>query len=90
MTRKLTPAQHVELGNLLKQARNSLLTAAVIARPYGRLSQQLGETADGLITPCDFLEKRLIEEVGEEALVEGVQAREVYFGPMLDEVEEPA
>jgi hypothetical protein len=88
MRPKLTPAQHVALGAQLKQARNALLTAAVIARPYGRLSTQLGETADALITPCDFLEKKLIEDVGEDALVEGVGVREIYFGPMQEELED--
>ena len=88
MKPKLTPAQHVQLGALLKQARNALLSAAVLARPFGRLAQQLGKTADDLHTPCDFLEKKLIEEVGEDALVEGVPVREVYFGPMLEELED--
>jgi hypothetical protein len=88
MKRKgLSPADHVVLGNLLKQARNALLSAAVLARPYGRLSQQLGETADDLNTPCDFLEKRLIEQVG-DGMVEGVPVREVYFGPVMEELED--
>jgi hypothetical protein len=71
----------------LKHARNNLLSAAMIARPYGRLSQELGSAADGLMTPCDFLEKRLIEDVGEDATVEGVPVREVYFGPLMEEVD---
>ena len=87
MRPKLTPAQHVQLGALLKQARNALLSAAVLARPYGRLSQQLGDAADGLMTPCDFLEKRLIEDVGEDAIVEGRAVREIYFGALMEEVE---
>jgi hypothetical protein len=84
---KLSPAQHVQLGALLKQARNALLSAAMIARPYGRLSAQLGKTADDLHTPCDFLEQRLIEDVGEDVTVEGVPVRDVYFGSQMEEVE---
>jgi hypothetical protein len=85
---KLTPAQHLQLGTLLKQARNNLLAASVKCRGYGRLSQQLGDAADGLMTPCDFLEKRLIEQVGEDALVEGVHVRDCYFGPLIEELED--
>jgi hypothetical protein len=88
MRPKLTPAEHVQLGALLKQARNSLLSAAVLARPYGRLSAELGSAADALMTPCDFLERKLIEDVGDDATVEGVSVREVYFGPMQEEFED--
>jgi hypothetical protein len=84
MKPKLTPAQHVQLGALLKQARNNLLSAAVLSRPYGRLSQQLGDAADGLMTPCDFLERKLIEDVGEDAMVEGIAVHEIYFGPLME------
>jgi hypothetical protein len=72
---------------MLKQARNALLSAAVLARPYGRLSQELGNAADGLMTPGDFLERNLIAQVGEDAMVEGVPVREIYFGPLMEEVD---
>jgi hypothetical protein len=85
---KLTAAEHLALGRLLKQARNNLLSAAVLARPYARLSQELGAAADGLMTPCDFLERKLIEDVGEDGMVEGVPVREVYFGPLMEELED--
>jgi hypothetical protein len=88
MRPKLTPPQHVQLGALLKRARNALLSAAVLARPYGRLSQELGSAADALMTPCDFLERKLIEDVGADVLVEGVPVHEVYFGPMQEELED--
>jgi hypothetical protein len=40
------------------------------------------------MTPRAFLEKRLIEQVGsEDALVEGVPARDVYFGPLVEKEE---
>ena len=84
---KLTAAEHLALGRLLKQARNNLLSAAVLARPYARLSQELGTAADGLMTPCDFLERKLIEQIG-DGMVEGVPVREVYFGPLMEELED--
>ena len=76
----LTPAEHVEVGSLLKRARNDLLEAAMMCRPYGKLSQQLLDTADAL--PRGWLEARLVEQVGDDAMVEGVHVRDVYFGEM--------
>jgi hypothetical protein len=81
MTRRsLTPAQHLKLGALLKRIRRDLHDAAVMCRVYGKLSQQLFDTANSL--PRDWLEARLIEDVGASVLVEGVPCREVYFGKM--------
>jgi hypothetical protein len=39
------------------------------------------------MTPCDFLERKLIEQVG-DGMVEGVPVREVYFGPLMEELED--
>jgi hypothetical protein len=41
----------------------------------------------GLMSPRAFLEKQLIAAVGEDATVEGVRVRDVYFGPQMEEVE---
>jgi hypothetical protein len=92
MTRKqrgLSPADHVELGQTLKRARNLLLEAGAMCRPYGQLAQDLFDLADrGLMSPRAFLEKRLIEQVGsEDATVEGVRVRDVYFGPLVEQVD---
>jgi hypothetical protein len=87
----LSPSEHVALGNLLKRARRELHEAGAMCRCYGQLSEQLFDLADrGLMSPKAWLEKRLIEQVGEDALVEGVRARDVYFGPLLDEEKEDA
>ena len=90
MRRKtLTPQEHVELGAILKRARRLLHEAGAMCRPYGQLAQDLFDLADrGLMSPRAFLEKRLIEQVGsEDALVEGVPARDVYFGPLVEKEE---
>jgi hypothetical protein len=81
---KLTPAEHVELGSLLKRARHDLLEAGALCRGYGRLSAQLFDIADSLTSPRAWLEARLVEAVGEDATVEGVHVRDVYFGTMED------
>jgi hypothetical protein len=46
----LTPAEHVEVGALLKEARNNLLIAAKMTRCYGRLSDQLVAIADSFMS----------------------------------------
>jgi hypothetical protein len=87
--RALTPAEHVELGAILKRARRLLHEAGAMTRPYGRLSQVFFDIADrGLMTPRAFLERKLIEQVGgENVLVEGIAARDVYFGELVEEVD---
>jgi hypothetical protein len=84
----LSPADHVELGLLLKRARALLHEAGAMCRPYGQLAGDLFDIADrGLMSPRAFLEKQLIAAVGEDATVEGVHVRDVYFGPQMEEVE---
>jgi hypothetical protein len=78
--RVLTPAQHIHLGRTLKHANALLLDAARYCRIYGRLADHLYDCADALVKPRSFLEKRLIEEVGDDALISGVHVRDVYFG----------
>jgi hypothetical protein len=83
-----SPADHVELGAMLKRARALLLDAAKMVRVYGRLSDHLFDAADALCAPRSFLEKRLIDEVGgEDVLVEGVHVRDVYFGELKEAAE---
>jgi hypothetical protein len=81
---KLTPAQHVELGRLLKQARRNLLRAAEIARAYPTISAQLFDAANNLTMPRSYLEQRLMEEgMGRD------DARDCYFGQLAEsEVED--
>jgi hypothetical protein len=82
----LTPAEHVELGTLLKRARRLLHEAGAMCRPYGQLAQDLFDLADrSLMSPRAFLEKRLIEAVGDDGVVEGVHVRDVYFGELKEE-----
>jgi hypothetical protein len=76
----LTPAEHLELGRLMKRNILGLQDAAKLARCYGRLSDELYDCADMLMRQRNWLEKRLIEAVGANAMVEGVHVREVYFG----------
>jgi hypothetical protein len=82
----LTPSEHVEVGALLKEARNNLLIAANMCRGYGRLSDQLAGIADSFMAQRAWLERRLIEAVGADAMVEGVHVRDVYFGSEMKEV----
>jgi hypothetical protein len=57
-----------------------------MTRPFGRLSQQLFDIADrSLMSPRSFLEKRLIELVGEDAIVDGVHVKDCYFGELREE-----
>jgi len=77
---RLTPAQHIELGSLLKAAQRNLETAAMLTRRFGRLSQELFELSDRLTGPRSFLERCLIQQVGDDAMVDGVHCRDVYFG----------
>ena len=65
---------------MLKRARRLLLDASAICRCYDRLSRQLGDAANGLMAQRGELERKLIEAVGPEAMVEGVHVRDVYFG----------
>jgi hypothetical protein len=89
MTRNkgLTPSEHVECGALLKEARNNILLAARLCRVYGRLSDQLVELADGSMSQRAWLEKRLIDAVGEDGVVDGVHVRDCYFGAQMEEVD---
>jgi hypothetical protein len=58
-----------------------------MCRPYGKLAQQLFDLADrGLMTPRAFLEGKLIEQVGEDGVVDGVRVRDCYFGELKEEV----
>jgi hypothetical protein len=77
----LTLEEHLEVGRLLKRARRDLLDAAAIIRNYDRLSRQLSDAANGLMAQRGELERKLIEAVGEDGMVEGTHVREVYFGP---------
>jgi hypothetical protein len=84
--RGLTPEEHVELGRLLKRARRLLHEAGAMCRPYGQLAGDLFDLADrGLMSPRAFLEKRLIEAVGEDGVVDGVRVRDCYFGELVEE-----
>jgi hypothetical protein len=82
----LTPSEHREVGAMLKRARRLLLDAAQITRNYERLSRQLSDAANGLMAIRGELERKLIDAVGADAMVEGVPVREVYFGPEMKEV----
>jgi hypothetical protein len=85
----LTPGEHVEVGRLLKEARNDLLIAANMCRGYGKLSVQLVGIADSFMGQRAWLERKLIEAVGEDAMVESTHVRDVYFGEIgaMEEVE---
>jgi hypothetical protein len=80
----LTPAEHVEVGAKLKRARQLLLDASAITRNYERLSRQLSDAANGLMAIRGELERKLIEAVGENGMVEGIKVRDVYFGEMKE------
>jgi hypothetical protein len=81
----LTPAEHVELGALLKRVRHDLHVAGAMCRCFGQLAGDLFDIADrALMSPRAFLEKQLIAAVGEDATVDGVHVRDVYFGPLLE------
>jgi hypothetical protein len=83
----LSPSEHVELGALLKEARNNLLLAARLCRVYGRLSDQLAGIADGSMAQRAWLEQRLIDAVGADAVVDGVHVRDCYFGTQMEKVD---
>jgi hypothetical protein len=76
----LSPAEHLELGRLLKRNIRGLQDAAKLARCYGRLSDELYDAADLLMRQRSWLEKRLIEDVGTDATISGTHVKEVYFG----------
>jgi hypothetical protein len=77
----LTLSEHLEVGAQLTRARQLLLDAAATCRCYDRLSRQLSDAANGLMAIRGELERKLIEQVGEHGVVEGVPVREVCFGP---------
>jgi hypothetical protein len=85
MSRGLTTQEHRELGATLKEARRLLLEAAAMSRGYRGVSQELFAIADSLISPRAFLERKLIEAVGDDEWV-----REVYFGELKSEEVENA
>jgi len=74
----LTPAEHLEIGALLKEAHNNLLIVANKTRCYGRLSDQLCAIADSFMSQRAWLERRLIDAVGLDAMVEGTHVRDVH------------
>ena len=76
----LTLSEHREVGSKLKHARQLLLDAAAETRCYDRLSQNLSDIANRLTAPRAELERKLIEAVGIDAMVEGAHVRDVYFG----------
>jgi hypothetical protein len=82
----LSPSEHVEVGALLKEARTNLLIAARLCRVYGRLSDQLVELADGSMSQRAWLERRLIDAVGADGVIDGVHVRDVYFGTVMEKV----
>ena len=81
----LTLAEHREVGAKLKRARRDLLDAAHVTRNYERLSRQLSDAANGLMAQRGELERKLIEQVGEGGMVEGIPVREIYFGEVREE-----
>ena len=81
----LTLEEHREFGALLRRARQLLLDASAITRCYERLSQQLSEAANGLMAQRGWLERKLIEQVGADAMVEGKHVRDVYFGSEMED-----
>jgi hypothetical protein len=84
--RGLTTEEHRELGGVLKEARRLLLEAGALTRGcYPGISRELFGVADELISPRAFLERKLIEAVGDEDWV-----REVYFGEFVGEEVEDA
>ena len=84
---KLKPSEHIELGQLLKDAQRNLERAGMMCRPFGRLSQELFELSDRLRGSRSFLERCLIQQMGSEsALMEGRSVRDVYFGLVTEEV----
>lgn len=85
MSRGLTTQEHRELGATLKEARRLLLEAAALSRIYPGVSRELFDAADGLISPRAFLERKLIEAVGDDEWV-----RAVYFGELASEEVENA
>jgi hypothetical protein len=82
MRETLTPAEHVQLGKLLRQARRDLLNAGVMSKVYGKhYAQTLFDAANSLTVTRSFLEKKLFDEVGgETATFQDRLARDVYFG----------
>ena len=86
MKRKgLTPAEHVELGALLKRVRRDLHEAGAMCRCYGQLAGDLFDLADrGLMSPRAFLEKQLIAAVARTEWLRASGVRDVYFGTLAD------
>jgi hypothetical protein len=84
----LSVEEHREVGAKLKHVVRLLRDVAQTCRCYDRLSCQLGDAANGLMAQRGELERKLIEVVGENGMVEGVPVREIYFGP--EQVKEEA
>jgi hypothetical protein len=81
--KSLTPAEHVELGLLLKRARRLLLDAAQLSRGHPTISQGLFDAANALTVQRSFLETRLMEQGASRD-----EARDCYFGPeQMEEVD---
>jgi hypothetical protein len=80
----LSLAEHRAFGAKLKRARALILDVAAGVRNYERLSQNLSDIANRLTAPRGELERKLIEQVGENGMVEGVHVRDVYFGNAME------
>jgi hypothetical protein len=81
----LTVDEHLDNGRKLKLAVRLLRDVAATCRCYERQSRQLEDAANALTAQRGWLEARLIEAVGPDAMVEGVPCREVYFGELVEE-----
>jgi hypothetical protein len=80
MKHRLTIAEHLELGAMLKRARRLLLDAAQLAKPYPTISQSLFDAANALTVQRSFLETRLMEQGASRD-----EARDCYFGELAEE-----
>jgi hypothetical protein len=79
MKPKLSPAEHVELGLLLKRARRLLLDAAQLSRAHSTISQGLFDAANSLTVQRSFLEARLMQSGASRD-----EARDCYFGELAE------
>jgi hypothetical protein len=86
----LTLEEHVEAGRKLKRAVRDIEDVAAIMRCYERTSQQLSDAANGLMAQRGWLERKLIEQVGADATVEGVHVKDCYFGPLMEDKRDEA
>jgi hypothetical protein len=83
----LTLEEHIEAGRKLKRVVRLLHDVGAMTRCYERLSTQLNDAANGLMAQRGWLERKLIEQVGPDAMIEGVHCRDVYFGSEMEEVD---